>query len=80
MGPERHFQCGQREMLWTAPCTPQCPTTATRSWPPLRTGPPAFPRAQADLQAPPKKWEEASREAVGMFQEVGFNPKKGKQN
>ncbi|XP_055674981.1 inactive serine protease 54 [Falco peregrinus] len=46
-----------------------------------RTGPPAFPvlvRVRTDLQAPPKDWEEASRPAVGMFQEAGFNPKKGK--
>ena len=46
-----------------------------------RTGPLAFPvlvRVRTDLQAPPKDWEEASRPAVGMFQEAGFNPKKGK--
>lgn len=45
-----------------------------------RTGPPAFPmlvRARADLQAPPKQWEKASRPAVRLFQEVGYNPKKG---
>lgn len=46
-----------------------------------RTGPPAFPmlvRPRADLQAPPRDWGEASRPAVRIFQEVGFNPKKGK--
>ncbi|XP_059681049.1 inactive serine protease 54 [Gavia stellata] len=46
-----------------------------------RTGPPAFPtlvRARADLQAPPKDWEEAFRPAVRIFQEAGVKPKKGK--
>lgn len=58
--------------------TPQCPTTATGSWPPPRGQDlPTLVRVRADLQAPPKDWEEASRPAVRIFQAVGFNPKKG---
>lgn len=47
-----------------------------------RTEPPAFPtlvRVQADLQAPPKAWEEAFRPAMRIFREVGCNPRREKQ-